>query len=54
MGLRMVRAGLDKYLRPSRSSDRWHPRRGSGGGGGGVGRRFDPRSATRGPVAWTR
>jgi hypothetical protein len=23
-------------------------------GRGGVGRRFDPRSATRGPVAWTR
>jgi hypothetical protein len=53
MGLRMVRAGLDKYHRPSRSSDRWRPRRGSGGGGGRGGRSSWGRSSMRGPDVLT-
>jgi hypothetical protein len=53
MGLRTVRAGLDKYLQSSRSSDHWRPRRGSRGGGGRSIRSSHPRSATRGSVGLT-
>jgi hypothetical protein len=41
----------NRSFRPSRSSGRRRPRGRSRGGGGGVGRRFDARSASRGPLA---